>query len=278
MNKILILGASGFIGNTLYKELQPYFDVFGTYCHENDLLEQNQIFYKFDVEKDNILDVLKETNPNFIISALKGNFEAVFKTHQSLVHYVSVNKKCKLLYISCNHVFDGADRFPSYESDPTLSESTLGKFKISIEKLINELPKNSFAILRIPLVLGVNSPTMSLLKRAIQDKTDFDVFPNLIITVTTARKIAQQIHYIVNKKLTGIYHLASTDLVHHEDLITEITSKLSEEKPVFKRVYSRNEDSYQAILPKENKLPKQYRITIAEVIKESTLNEEINLL
>ena len=60
MNKILILGASGFIGNTLYKELQPYFDVFGTYCHENDQLEQNQIFYKFDVERDDILDVLKE--------------------------------------------------------------------------------------------------------------------------------------------------------------------------------------------------------------------------
>jgi dTDP-4-dehydrorhamnose reductase len=45
--------------------------------------------------------------------------------------------------------------------------------------------------------------------------------------------------------------------------------------PVFQQVFTRNEDSYQAILPKENRLPKNYRITVQEVIDDCTLNEEI---
>ena len=37
-------------------------------------------------------------------------------------------------------------------------------------------------------------------------------------------------------------------------------------------------DRYLAILPKENKLPQNYRITIEEVISDSTLKDEITTL
>ncbi len=51
-NKILILGASGFIGNALYKELLSYFDVYGTYASQEGLYGDNQVFYKYRVEDD----------------------------------------------------------------------------------------------------------------------------------------------------------------------------------------------------------------------------------
>ena len=98
---------------------------------------------------------------------------------------------------------------------------------------------------------------------------------NLTISLTTANKIAQQLHYIISKRLDGVYHLASNDMVHHEDLFREISSKFGDKTPIFKSVYRRNEDSYLAILPKKNILPKQYRISVAEVIDDCTLNEEI---
>lgn len=278
MNKILILGASGFLGNTLYKELLPYFDVYGTFCSSNNSLDLNQVFFQYNVEQHDILEVLEKTNPTIIISALKGDNNALYATHKVLVNYVSVNKKCRLLYISCYHVFDGSPKFPSFEDTHPLSESIHGKFKISVEKLIKKLNKNDYTILRIPFVLGVNSPTMSKLKYSIRHKTEFDVFPNLIINVTTASKIAQQVHFIINKRLSGIHHLGSTDVIHHEDLIKEIVDKISDDRPVFKHVYSSNEDRYLAILPKKNKLPEQYNTTVAEVIQDSTLNEQINFI
>ena len=42
-NTILILGASGFIGNVLYKELLSYFDVYGTYCQNTDFKDNPSI-------------------------------------------------------------------------------------------------------------------------------------------------------------------------------------------------------------------------------------------
>ena len=87
--------------------------------------------------------------------------------------------------------------------------------------------------------------------------------------------MAQQIHYIISKKLDGIFHLASDDMVHHDDLFRDITSKIGDKKPIFKNVFRRSKNEYLAILPKKNKLPKQYRISVAKVIEDSTLSEEI---
>jgi dTDP-4-dehydrorhamnose reductase len=277
-NKILILGASGFIGQALYKELGPYFDVYGTYCKENPDFSINQVLYQFDQEKDDLLDILEKTRPQVIISSLRGDFDALLSLHRQLTNYVLTNTQCKLLFLSSVNVFDGKFEFPSYETDSPLAESGYGRYKITVEKLIRELPPENFAILRLPMVLGVNSPRIFQLKQSIINQAAFEVFPNLIISITTANKIAQQIHYIINKKLSGIFHLSSHDMIHHEDLFRELTEKLSDKTPIFKSVFSRNEDSYLAILPKKNKLPKEYRITVAKVIEESTLNEEISTL
>ena len=56
-NKILILGASGYIGNALYKELTPYFDVYGTYLSSTPTLAQNQVMYPYDVTKDSLTNM-----------------------------------------------------------------------------------------------------------------------------------------------------------------------------------------------------------------------------
>ncbi|MEZ4875501.1 MAG: hypothetical protein R2793_08640 [Flavobacteriaceae bacterium] len=129
--------------------------------------------------------------------------------------------------------------------------------------------------MRLPLILGVQAPTIRQLREAIKHHAAFEVFPNLIVSANTYDKLAQQVHYIINKQLSGIFHLSTEDVIHHDELFREISEKLSGKLPIFKNVYSSNEDQFLAILPKENKLPKNYRITMDEVIAESTLKDEI---
>jgi dTDP-4-dehydrorhamnose reductase len=272
-NNILIFGASGFIGNTIYKELLPYFNVFGTYCNAKGF-EDNQVFFKFDVEKDHSYELLNAVQPGVIISCLRGDFKAQYKAHEELVSYV-VTHDCKLLFLSSDSVFDGKFEFPSYENEPVKAESDYGRFKVSVEKMLQEIPAEKYIIARLPIVLGVNAPRIEQLKQAAMHKATFEVYPNLIISVTLADKIAQQIHYIINKSLEGIFHLASEDVVHHADIFREIASKLGDKLPIFKNVYGRNDDHYVAILPKENRLPKTYRISVEEVIEACTLKDEI---
>ncbi|MEZ4857742.1 MAG: sugar nucleotide-binding protein [Flavobacteriaceae bacterium] len=276
-HRILILGASGFIGNTFYKELLPYYDTFGTYASQETLYAENQVFFKCIVEENTISKILQKVQPTIIISALKGEAKALGKTHQILCDFVSKTKS-KLLYISSAAVFDGKGDFPSFEKEAPLPESYLGKLHYSIEKIVKQLPKDQWAIVRLPLVLGVNAPILIQLKQAAKHHAAFEVFPNLIISATTQNKMAQQLHYIINQDLKGIFHLASEDVMHHDELFKEISEKISHKKPIFKKVYSSNEDRFLAILPKQNSLPKNYQITLEEVIAECTLKDEITTL
>lgn len=277
-NRILIFGASGFIGKILYKELLPYFDVYGTFRTSTPELNENKVMFHFDIEADDINLLLQKIQPNFIISSLRGNFKSQFKAHQDIINFTLSALDCKLLYLSSVNVFDAKSKLPCYEKDGLLAESDYGKCKVSLEKLIINLPKNKFAILRLPLVLGVNSPRIIQLKEASKYNAEFEVYPNLIISATTANKIAQQVHYIINKDLNGIFHLSSNDMIYHHELFEEISSKLELKNVIFKNIYSSNEDRYLAILPKYNKLPKNYQITISEIIEDCVLKEEIGTL
>ncbi len=274
-HRILILGGSGFIGNALYRELLSYFEIHGTYCQQYGAFSENQVFYNYCVEKDSIFLLLNSLRPTIIISAINGDFKNQFDAHQEMVNYALLNKDCSVLYLSSSDVFDGKFKHPSYENDSTVSQTALGKFKISIEKLLLEAIPKQTAILRLPMVLGINSPQLVHLRQCIRHSATFEVFPNLVISTTTINKVCQQVHFIINQSLHGIYHLASNDMVHHEDLFREITSKIGDKMPIFKSVFSSNEDRYHAILPKENKLPKQHQITVSEVIEQCSLKDEI---
>jgi len=274
-NRILILGASGFVGNALYRELDSYFDVYGTYCTQDGLYLDNQVFFKYKAETDSLLKLLDEIKPRYIISTFSSEMEAAIRAHAEMISYCELLPMSRILFASTAEVFDARKKFPSYEYDKPLSETNWGRANIALEKLLLEQLPLQTTIFRLPEILGINAPSIMQLRQAIKHNAAFEVYPKRIISVTTAEKIAQQLHYIINKDLIDIFHLASTDVVHHDDIFREIAVRIGDKLPVFKKVFSSNEDEYQAILPKENSLPEAYRTTVAEVIESSTLHDEI---
>ncbi|WP_047547657.1 sugar nucleotide-binding protein [Psychroserpens sp. Hel_I_66] len=265
-HRILILGASGFIGNAIYKELLGYFNTFGTYRIPKKIFEDNQQFFQYNVEEDDVYEILEATRPSIIISSLRGDFRAQTIAHQHIAEYL-LKHESKLIFLSSANVFDAYSKYPSYEMDKTLSGSIYGHFKIKIENMLLRLPKKKVAILRLPMIFGSQSPRLKELKQHVEDKTAIEIFPNLIMNVTTDSKVTQQIHYIINQNKYGIFHLGSTDLVHHDEYIKDIVEQFSPKNGVvYKHVYTTNEDRYLAVLPKFNSLPKHLQITSTEVL------------
>lgn len=83
-HRILILGASGFIGNAIYKELCSYFKTFGTYRVPHKVFKTNSHFLQYNVEEDDVYEILEATRPSIIISALRGDFHAQTIAHQHI--------------------------------------------------------------------------------------------------------------------------------------------------------------------------------------------------
>ncbi|WP_372755108.1 sugar nucleotide-binding protein [Mariniflexile sp.] len=266
-HRILILGASGFLGNAIYKELCSYFKTFGTYNTSNIQLEKNNHFFQYNIEEDDVYEILEIVKPTIIISALRGDFSKQVIVHQHLAEYV-FSKKVKLIFLSSANVFDAYSKYPSYEQDKTLSNSIYGHFKIKIENMLLRLPKNQVAILRLPMVFGAKSPRIQEILQLVKDKEPIEVFPNLIMNVTTDNKLTQQIHYIINRNKSGIFHLGSSDLVHHDDFFKDIITTLGIKNALYKQVYTTNDDRYLAVLPKYNLLPKNLQLISQEILTE----------
>lgn len=267
-HRILILGVSGFIGGAIYKELYAYFRTFGTYNTTNKYFEKNKQFFQYNIEEDDVYEILNITKPTIIISALRGDFASQLITHQHVAEYVLAHK-IKLIFISSANVFDAYSKYPSYETDKTLSNSIYGHFKIKIENMLLRLPKKHVAILRLPMVFGVQSPRIQEIQNQIIEKEPIEVFPNLVMNVTTDFKVTQQIHYIINRNKSGIFHLGSSDLVHHDDFIKEIVDTFNHKKQVtYKNVYTTNDERYLAVLPKYNLLPKHLQILSQQIVQE----------
>ena len=264
----MIIGASGFIGNALYKELCSYFDTYGTYFKNAEPFSKNQKFYRYDIETENVKLLLQNLKPTIIISALRGNFNAQVSAHLSIINYLKKNDS-KLIFISSANVFDAFTNYPSYEYDKTLSQSVYGRFKIKIENALLRLPNHKYNILRLPMVFGVNSPRVLEIKNKIEFGVALEVFPNVVVNAAEISKLTQQIHYIINRKKQGVFHLGSNDVMHQHKLITDIAEVIGFKNPLFKQVYDSNYDRYLAVVPKDNILPKNLQVSIRQVVNTS---------
>jgi len=265
--KVLIFGGSGFLGNAMYKELNSYYDTYATF-NSNTSFEQNKKFYAFNYETEPVNILLDTLKPDIIVSAVRGNFTSQVMFHFELIDWIK-KSPCKLIFLSSANVFDSFTNFPSYEYDKTFSESPYGRFKIKIENALLRLPISKYVIARIPMIYGYGSERINELKQLNHLKAPIEVFPNVVINATTISKVTQQLHYIINRNSKGVFHLGSTDLVHHYDLILDICKELKLENSIFKQVFDSNDDRYLAVIPKYNLLPENLQLTIADVVEGS---------
>ena len=266
---ILILGGSGFIGNAIYRELSAYFYTLGTYNNNTDY-KNNSNFIHFNHQKNELTTILKKFNPKLIISCLRGDIYSQVETHIYLKEHVQ-KYDCRIMFISSANVFDSFRHYPSYEYDKTLSKSLYGHFKIKIENQLLNLKTGKYIILRLPMIFGLNSPRTLKIDKALKDNTPIEVFPNTVINVNSDVRLSQQIHYIINHKKTGIFHLGSTDLISHFDFIRALVEKRYNKPGFYKQVFTSNTTRYLAVLPKENKLPHHIQPSYEDVLSDLTL-------
>ena len=123
------------------------------------------------------------------------------------------------------------------------------------------------------MIFGLNAPRTVEIDEAVKKNKFIEVFPNTIINVNSDIRLSQQIHYLINKKKTGLYHLGSSDLISHHDFIKMIVEKRHFNPGIFKQVYTSNTIRYLATLPNKNRLPNHLTPSYIDVINDLCLPE-----
>ena len=229
MKKLLVTGASGFLGWNLCQQAANW-EVHGTYF-SHQITIPGVSLYKLDLTDFTALDRLFKTiNPDAVIhtaAASKPNFcqtnrDAAFAINVTAA--VNVARLCgernlPLAFTSTDLVFDGQN--PLYkEEDSICPINYYGEQKaIAEQKMSTVYP--AIAICRMPLMFGAPSPVASSFLQGmignLQAGKEINLFTDEYRTPASARAASQGLLLAIEKQVQGILHLGGKDRISRYD-------------------------------------------------------------
>ncbi len=218
MRRILLLGYTGTIGNALYNELNPDYDIIVKNSKDFDA-----------VNPETIKDVVEYHKPDIIINAVaysgmdkcEKNPELTFKVNSLFPRYLarlSNENNCLLVHFSTESVFGRGGPFT--EDDTPQPMNIYGHTKNLGDYFIKKICKKYY-IFRLPLVFGSSPKNNQLIARIISNKDYTPKVANDYYTTPTYNKdIAKEIVRILNEDYDyGLYHITNTGKTSLYDLI-----------------------------------------------------------
>lgn len=236
MIKILILGSTGLLGNTLLKYFSKKnnFKCYGAIQKKSDTIKLKNIknikLYKINYKKRlNIIKVFNQIKPDLIINCIgiikqltqKNKTSEIIRVNSFLPHYfaevVNLQKKIRLIHFSTDCVFSGT-KGNYKETDLPDAQDIYGR-----SKLLGELSCSNTLTLRTSLIGHELQTKHSLLNWFLDQKKSVKGYKNAIFSGLTTLEIAKILDKFIipNKNLEGLYHL-SGETISKYDLLNLI--------------------------------------------------------
>lgn len=236
--KVLILGATGMLGSTLFRLLPNYgYETFGTLRQSkltdsisNSFENTQNLIYNIDVlNTDHLNQVITQINPEVIINCIgiikqldiSNDPVYVLPINSILPHRLaelSNRIEARLIHISTDCVFDG--RIGNYiESDKPNADDLYGK-----SKEIGEIKDRTNTItLRSSLIGHELQSNHSLVDWFLKQRLEVKGYKNAIFSGLTTIEMAKLIHNFIipREHLFGMYHI-SLEPISKFDLLSVI--------------------------------------------------------
>jgi dTDP-4-dehydrorhamnose reductase len=224
MNKILLIGSTGQVGQELLKTLQPLGELVNLTRQQLDL-----------TQSETIQETITALKPNIIVNA--SAYTAVDKAETDAETAMKVNAiapkimaqaaqkiAAKLLHISTDYVFDGQNYTPYSEEDKTNPLGVYGQSKLLGEKGILE-NSDRYLILRTAWVYGSkgHGNFVKTMLRLGAERAELKVVADQIGSPTWSYDIAKAIANLLNSDVaSGIYHFTNSGVASWYDFAVAI--------------------------------------------------------
>ncbi|MBW4452735.1 MAG: NAD(P)-dependent oxidoreductase [Nostoc indistinguendum CM1-VF10] len=229
MKKLLITGASGFLGWHLCQLAKQEWEIYGTYFSHSleipgikmlkvnltDFQELQRIFS--DVKPTAVIHTAALSQPNFC------------QTHPEESHAINVTASCNIAglcadnsipcaFTSTDLVFDGLNA-PYRETDAVCSVNLYGEQKVMAEAgMLERHPMT--AVCRMPLMFGAETPTAkSFIQpfiQTLQAEKELNLFIDEFRTPVSGTTAAKGL-LLALEKVNGIIHLGGKERISRYD-------------------------------------------------------------
>jgi dTDP-4-dehydrorhamnose reductase len=225
MKKLLITGASGFLGWHLCQIAKQNWQIYGTYYYHNieisginliklnltDFAELKQAFR--EIQPDAVIHTAARSQPNFCqINPQESHLINV--TASSNIAGLCADYAIPCVFTSTDLVFDGLNA-PYKETDAVCPINIYGEQKVLAETaMLERYPMT--AVCRMPLMFGNATPTAkSFIQPFIEilnQRKELNLFIDEFRTPTSAKTAAQGL-LLALAKVNGIIHLGGKERI-----------------------------------------------------------------
>lgn len=228
--KLLIIGASGYLGNTIYKKIREYSndDIYGT-CNTsgNHELLQINVLYKLDIDKilslkpDIIIWTIMDTEQEMLLSEIGLN---------SIVH--NITKEARLIYVSTT-VGKGKDQIEDVIPHKRKADEYLHKYingKIEGENIVRK--HHNHVIVRPGSIYGYDYDgkmdcRMKGLLEISKTGEKYSRTANMYASFVNVQDLAEAIIELSYNSFTGTINISSEKSVSHYDFNKYLASLMN---------------------------------------------------
>lgn len=232
MNRILLTGMNGQLGQELQQTLTPLGELIGVGRKIMDL-----------TQPEIIRQIIQEVKPNLIVNAAAYTAVDKAETEMELAHAINAiaptimaeeaeKLGATLIHVSTDYVFDGTKNTPYTEDDETNPLGVYGQSKLAGEQGI-EQNCQQYIILRTAWVYGTYGQTnfVKTMLRLGAEREEIRVVADQIGSPTWARNIAQAITMLLSpvesqqtdvSYPTGLYHFTNSGVASWYDFAVAI--------------------------------------------------------
>jgi dTDP-4-dehydrorhamnose reductase len=224
MQKLLITGASGFLGWNLCQLARSEWEVVGTYDRQQleipgveiqqlDLTDLDRVKQAIDrIAPDAVIHTAAASKPNFCQAHPAQSYQ-INVVASDRIAQICADAQIPLVFTSTDLVFDGTQP-PYLETDPVSPINIYGEQKVAAEQAIL-LAYPQATICRMPLMFGMTPPTASSFiqpwLKALHSQTSLQLFTDEFRTPVSAVTAARGLLMAVN--IPGILNLGGGERI-----------------------------------------------------------------